>query len=219
MAVHAENIVKLAKQQDGDRYVFGGEARHDDTDPEVFDCSELVEWVCARLGVMPRMPDGSWIQAKHCKKNDTIIPVEKAIDTAGSLLFRFSSNPFVTKRPSKAHVAFSLGDGRTMEARSTALGVGIFPKAASRSWTHAGLIPGVDYSPTQVSLPVAEVGASELAMMPGDDDPDLQYVGVWQAVITAGVMNGKEPRRPLTRQELAAVLSRRVQIRELLGLD
>jgi cell wall-associated NlpC family hydrolase len=214
MAVHVENIVILAKQQDGDRYVFGGEARHDESDPAVFDCSELIEWVCARLGVNPRVPDGSWNQAKHCKKHDTLIPVEKGVDTAGSLLFRFSSNPFVTKRPSEAHVAMSLGDGRTMEARSTALGVGIFPKAADRGWTHAGLIPGAEYG----APPVAGHAITEPVVI-WDDEPDLQYVGVWQAVTAAGVVNGKEPRRPMTRQELAAVLSRKVQIRGLLGID
>ena len=105
MAVQSGKVVRLAVQQDGDRYVFGERTRFHETDPDVFDCSELIQWVCGRLGVEPEMPDGSWIQAKHCKNHDTLIEIDKGVDTAGALLFRFSSNPFGSDRPDRAHVA------------------------------------------------------------------------------------------------------------------
>jgi cell wall-associated NlpC family hydrolase len=41
------------------------------------------------------------------------------------------------------HIAISLGDGRTMEARGRKYGVGIFDNAAGREWTAAGTIPGL----------------------------------------------------------------------------
>jgi hypothetical protein len=41
-------------------------------------------------------------------------------------------------------VAISLGDGRTIEARGSAYGVGIF-SANGRGWTAGGLVPGMKY--------------------------------------------------------------------------
>lgn len=143
--VPVEDVVQLALKQAGDRYRFGTETRYDDPDPDEFDCSELVEWTCTRLKVQPKVPDGSWYQARHAQTYSKLVAVDKGIRTRGALLFRFSSSPFVGSRPTSSHVAISLGDGRTIEARSTVLGVGVFAGAEQRAWTHAGLIPGVEY--------------------------------------------------------------------------
>lgn len=153
--IAAADLVDLLVSQDGDRYIFGVEVSAGTADPTAFDCSELVEWACARLGVTPRMPDGSWYQARHVRSHGLEIPVAEAIDTAGALLFRFSSSPFTGGRPASAHVAVSTGDGRTIEARSTRHGVGRF-SAHGRGWTHAGLIPGVDYQEVPVSKPLED---------------------------------------------------------------
>lgn len=142
-----EEVLERALSSDGDRYVFGAEVSLDDDNPSAFDCSELVQWSCAQAGVEPTMPDGSWLQARHCNNHGLLIPVAEGIDTRGALLFKFSGDPFTGGRPSSAHVAFSLGDGTTIEARSSTYGVGIFD-ANGRGWTHAGLIPGVDHDPT-----------------------------------------------------------------------
>lgn len=150
--IPVNDLVDLLLSQDGDEYVFGAEASLDDADPDAFDCSELIEWACGRLGVSPRMPDGSWYQARHAKKHGMLIPIEEAINTKGALLYRFSSSPFAsTRRPKSAHVAVSLGDGKTIEARSSRHGVGVF-SAEGRGWTHASLVAGVDYD-TVVSAP------------------------------------------------------------------
>ena len=143
MATNSE-LLNLVISQAGDSYVFGVEVRSSESDPEAFDCSELVEWACARLDVEPRMPDGSWHQARHCRNHNTIIDIDQAIDTAGALLFTFSSSPFEGGRPRRAHVAISQGNGQTFEARSRRYGVGAF-RARDRGWTHAGLIPGLEY--------------------------------------------------------------------------
>jgi len=141
-------FIETLLSQEGDRYVFGAEASPSDTDPKAFDCSELVEWAAARCGVTPKVPDGSWYQARHCRDRGRLIPIDEAIRTPGALLFRFSGDPFTGGRPSSAHVAVSLGNGQTIEARSASHGVGRF-SASGRSWTLAGLLPGIDYSKTR----------------------------------------------------------------------
>ncbi|WP_437760865.1 GH25 family lysozyme [Sorangium sp. So ce1389] len=140
----ADALCQKLLSQTEDRYIYGHEVRLTDPNPSAFDCSELIEWGCAQLGVKPAMPDGSWVQARHVRAARLLMPVQTAIATRGALLFRFSGDPFAGGRPKHAHVALSLGDGRTIEARDTAHGVGVFP-ALERGWTHAGRIPGIDY--------------------------------------------------------------------------
>lgn len=158
----ARELVNVVKSQEGDEYVFGVEVSPSDSDPNAFDCSELVEWACNRLKVKPKIPDGSWYQASHCKKHDTIIDVETAINTEGALLFFFSSSPFGRSRPRQAHVAISLGNGKTFEARSKKKGVGTF-NALDRGWTHAGLIPGLKYADTSGEFFRRDGGLAEIA--------------------------------------------------------
>lgn len=181
--VTSEEFVDLALTQAGDRYVFGAEAKADDPNPKSFDCSELIEWVGRRLSVSPTIPDGSWYQARHCQKAKTLVSIEQGLETRGALLFRFSSSPFSGGRPSSSHVAISLGDGRTMEARSTREGVGVFGNASSRTWTHAGTIPGVEYSPARF--------------------PDA-----WRRATELGIVNGLRPTDLVTREEAAIIAMR-----------
>lgn len=142
--IPASALVDLMLSQDGDRYIFGAEVSPADDNPSAFDCSEIIEWACARLGVTPRVPDGSWYQYRHCKERGQVVPTSEAIDTPGALLFSFSSDPMTGGRPRSAHVAVSQGNGKTIEARSTRHGVGQFT-AHNRGWTHAGLLPGLEY--------------------------------------------------------------------------
>lgn len=113
--------------QQGKSYVFGAEVRMNDPSPNAFDCSELIEWAAARAGV--RVPDGSINQINAA----TPMSVDEAMRTPGALLFR---------RGDPNHIAISLGDGRTIEARGRRYGVGIFD-ASGRGWTRAGTIPGL----------------------------------------------------------------------------
>lgn len=130
-----EDFVAIALTQRGDPYVFGAEASFRDPDPAAFDCSELVEWASARLGV--KFVDGAQNQRDVCKRAGTAIPVEQAGRVRGALLFR------IDEGPGNDHVAISLGDGNTIEARGKRYGVNVF-STASRRWTDAGLIPGLD---------------------------------------------------------------------------
>lgn len=133
-----QQFVDLALQQSGDRYVMGHEVSLDDANPDTFDCSELVEWAAKRVGV--DVTDGSWLQYLDLKQRGALMPVEEALRTPGALLFSFSEEPTPGGgRPSQAHVAISLGDGRTIEARGREYGVGIFE--AGDRFEYAGMIP------------------------------------------------------------------------------
>jgi cell wall-associated NlpC family hydrolase len=143
--VYASDFVALLMKQAGDRYDYSVTAADTDPNPTVFDCAELVRWGCARLGVVPRMPDGSWIQAQHCERHGTLVDVDTATRTHGALLFYFKGNWRASKRPASAHVAVSLGTGSTIEARNPSLGVGVFP-VKGRPWTLGGRVPGLRYT-------------------------------------------------------------------------
>lgn len=133
-------FLDAATAQAGDRYVFGATASVDDADPDVFDCSELVKWAAGRQGV--EVPDGTWLQYLDLKADGATMSVEEAIRTPGALLFSFPSEPQPGQgRPSRAHVAISLGDGRTIEAANPRKGV-IFGEAEGR-FNFAGFIPGL----------------------------------------------------------------------------
>jgi peptidoglycan hydrolase-like protein with peptidoglycan-binding domain len=126
----ADAFVQRALAQNGDRYIFGAETNLNDANPRAFDCSELVQWAAAQVGVS--IPDGTMNQLPHIQRAGKGISVDQALRTRGALLFR------------PGHVAISLGDGRTIEARGSQYGVGIF-NAHGRGWTAGGLIPGMQY--------------------------------------------------------------------------
>jgi cell wall-associated NlpC family hydrolase len=131
----AADFTTFCEQQAGKRYVYGAEVRLDDPNPTAFDCSELVQWGCARVGVV--FPDGSGAQYAACKRAGTLISVADAAKTRGALLFRGPGG--------SEHVAVSRGNGKeTIEARGSAYGVMVAP--VEGRFTAAGLIPGMDYS-------------------------------------------------------------------------
>lgn len=128
----ALDFVTVCLTQAGDPYVFGAEASGSDPNPRAFDCSELIEWACARVGV--KFVDGSVNQINACARAGREIPLAQGIRTRGAVLFR---------RGNPNHIAVSLGDGRTIEARGRAYGVGSFQ--ATGRFERAGLIPGLRY--------------------------------------------------------------------------
>jgi cell wall-associated NlpC family hydrolase len=133
-----EEFVREALAQAGDRYVFGVQDSLNDPNPTAFDCSELTRWAAHQAGV--DLPDGSWLQYQALAKEGGAMSVDQALKTRGALLFYFSQPPTGGGRPSEAHVAISLGDGRTIEARSTKDGVGVF-QANTIKFNYAAAIP------------------------------------------------------------------------------
>jgi cell wall-associated NlpC family hydrolase len=130
-----EDFVQMALGEKGVKYVFGAHASFDDADPPAFDCSELVLWAAARCGV--QFADGAQAQRDACERAGTLLPVGVGIHTRGALLFR------IDEGPGNDHVAISLGDGRTIEARGRQFGTNVF-QATGRRWTHAGTVPGLE---------------------------------------------------------------------------
>jgi cell wall-associated NlpC family hydrolase len=167
----ADAFVEAALAQKGDSYVFGAEAGLDDPDPDSFDCSELTQWAADQVGVT--IPDGAMYQYLDLKGKDQLMPVEEALHTKGALLFYFSSEPTASGgRPSTAHVAISLGDGRTIEARGTSYGVNEF--GGEDRFNYAGVIPGMgdaaDPLATTASYDQIDAGAAPTQV--GDTDGD-----------------------------------------------
>ena len=150
-----DRFVQAAVNQRGDRYVYGAETSLSDPNPKVFDCSELTQWAAHQAGVT--IPDGAEYQYMDLKQKHALVSVEEALHTKGALLFYFSSEPTpANPRPSRAHVAISLGDGRTIEARGRAYGVDEF--SAKNRFNYAGVIPGIsatDAAPTHPEPAVA----------------------------------------------------------------
>jgi cell wall-associated NlpC family hydrolase len=165
-----QDFLQAALSQRGDPYIWGANASFSDPNPRGFDCSELVRWAAHRGGVT--LPDGSWQQYLALQRQGAVIPVEQAIHTPGALLFRFSSTPRPGGgRPGEAHVAISLGNGKTIEARGRAYGVNEF--SAEHRFTYAAVIPdlhGDAVGSHQASFDQVDAGAAVSA--PVDSDAD-----------------------------------------------
>jgi cell wall-associated NlpC family hydrolase len=137
----ATDFVATALGQSGKPYVWASSASSSDANPTSFDCSELTKWAAARNGVT--IPDGAAHQYVWLKEQGATMTVEEALRTPGALLFTFDSEPQpgLGGEPPRAHVAISLGNGKTIEARGRAYGTGVFD--AGDRFNYAGMIPGM----------------------------------------------------------------------------
>jgi cell wall-associated NlpC family hydrolase len=164
-------FVDLCIAQRGDPYVWGAKG------PGVFDCSGLVSWSCGELHVSPAMPGGSWNQLSHCLAHGLGVSIDKGVATFGALLFMGAGG--------SEHVAVSLGNGMTIEARGRAYGVNEFG-TQGRPWSAAALIPGLDY--TNGTAPkeddMAEPGPAVDAVM--FDDGTGYVLDRWGGISSVG---------------------------------
>lgn len=117
-------MVDFALAQAGDSYVWGAHG------PDAWDCSGLVQSATAAGGRTLAAPSAS--QWATCVSQGKTISVATALKTRGALLFRIDVSTY-------NHVAISLGNGSTMEARGSAYGTGVFSGAADGGWTGAAL--------------------------------------------------------------------------------
>jgi hypothetical protein len=128
----AYDFVNLCLRQAGDTYVYGGEASLTDPDPDVFDCSELIQWAAHRVGCF--MPDGSSNQMAYMRSKGTAIAPSAGLAIRGAVLWI------------PGHVAVSLGGHTgTIEATNRTYGVRRWGPGRSFSWQGAGRIPGMRY--------------------------------------------------------------------------
>jgi cell wall-associated NlpC family hydrolase len=137
----ANQFVSTALSQSGKPYVWASSASASDPNPVSFDCSELTKWAAARSGVT--IPDGAAHQYVWLKEQGATMTVQQALQTPGALLFSFAGEPQpgLSGEPPHAHVAISLGNGKTIEAKGHAYGVGVFD--AGDRFNYAGMIPGM----------------------------------------------------------------------------
>lgn len=113
----------------GSEYVWGSKG------PDTFDCSGLIYSTLVELGAPSDTPMGSW----HQQNWMTEIPVEQAIKTEGALLY------YPKTKDRVAHIAVSLGNGKTIEARNPESGVGSW-SSENRGWAKGGLVPVIEYT-------------------------------------------------------------------------
>ncbi len=134
-------FVETALAQAGKPYQWGATASTTDANPASFDCSELTKWAAARSNVT--IPDGAAHQYAWLKEQGATMPVQQALQTPGALLFHFTEEPQpgLGGEPEHAHVAISLGNDKTIEAKGHAYGVGVFD--AGDRFNYAGMISGM----------------------------------------------------------------------------
>jgi hypothetical protein len=147
------DIIAVARQHIGEDYILGAVAPLANTQHRgPWDCAEFVSW-CAyqAYGIVyavrppdPRLGEsysGWWYEdARNVGREVT---VAKALETEGAILVR---KPRSQGSPRIGHVAISLGNGSTIEAKDRATGVAEVRNAASRLWDLGVYIPGVSYA-------------------------------------------------------------------------
>ena len=189
-----DRFVQFARDQIGDPYRFGAEARFGELDPTAFDSSELVEWAAHRVGLTD-MPDGSWHQYRWLHERGAAVSVEEALQTKGALVFGFSSDPLASPdRPARAYVGISLGDGRVLDVSERAGEVREMDPGGF--YNYGAVIPelhGIDDG-SPLDDPLGLPGG--VGFMPAPDDP-VTPVG---PVIPAGpvdAVTGADPLQPV----------------------
>jgi cell wall-associated NlpC family hydrolase len=143
----ADAFVQKALGQRGHPYKFG--EGHDIGNPNEysFDCSGLVLWAAQQSGYTGLGNTNAQGIYQYAVDHNSTMSVDQALKTKGALLFGKNGDKV-------SHVAISMGDGTTMEAKSTAAGVDVFP--ARGGWDAAAMLPGMGAS----SAPSSSVAPS-----------------------------------------------------------
>jgi cell wall-associated NlpC family hydrolase len=169
-----QTFLHAAVAQRGDSYVFGAKGTGQ-ANPTAFDCSGLTAWAAHEAGV--ELPAGAAYQYVALKQQGMVIPVDQAIHTPGALLFHFATEPQpgMQGEPPIAHVAISLGNGKTIEAADPQDGVTEFNAGGGR-FNYAAIIPGIGDLPPSTDTTAGHAPLDDsthpldaTATDPGDD--------------------------------------------------
>ena len=165
------DFVREALTAQGIRYVLGAKWGGGVWPPRALDCSGLVTAVAQRLGLGIGRVHGSANQWAYCARYGRRVTAVEAATTPGLLCFRVGVTPI-------NHVAITLGDNKTMEARSshTTPQVGVFGAMTSRRWTAFVTIPGVTYREEPVKPPPSPAPPTPTpppAPDDGEEDDDM----------------------------------------------
>jgi hypothetical protein len=192
-----QEIVQTARKHKNEKYVLGSKAPLANKDWKgPWDCAEFVSWCAYQAyqiiyAVRPANPvsgesySGWWFD--DGKKVGIDIPVEQAIATEGAILVR---KPNYSPNLKIGHVAISLGDGGTIEAKDKANGVLEVKGASNRPWSLGILLPGVKYKAGAAGAQSYKEPANLLYL----DSPYMRGAKVkalQQALVAKGVFPGK----------------------------
>lgn len=144
-----EDILAWGRKHLGDKYVFGALTPVAAADPHVFDCSKFASCaVYQATGIVygcdqdhdPRHAYGGTIYwARDAHARGQIVTLGRAAATPGAFLLRLAVNGEC------GHIVISDGQGGTVEAACTRLGV-IAGTVHRRRWDLGILVPGVQYA-------------------------------------------------------------------------
>ena len=189
MAATGNDLVQLARQHLGEKYVLGANAPKDNANWKgPWDCAEFASWLifqvagslygCEDDGGNPSTADaytGYW--DRDAKRLGQIITLDAAASTPGAAVLR------IPPPGSIGHVVISDGAGGTVEAHGSADGV-VALKLANRRWDMGILVPGISYTqnaPQPVPPPATTIYRLTTPPMTGQPVRDIQ-----QALSTAG---------------------------------
>jgi N-acetylmuramoyl-L-alanine amidase len=144
-----DDVVRLATQHLGERYLFGVFVPKDNPDWRgPWDCAEFTTWlVYNATGRLYGVADpegqlaeadawtGFWLQ--DADERGSRCSLADAAATPGAFVLRHSARG--------GHIAVSDGDGGTIEARSSRTGV-VRARITGRRWDTGVLVPWIDYA-------------------------------------------------------------------------
>lgn len=116
-------FIELGKKLVGKPYSFGVEVNLKESNPDNIkglDCSELVEYLFAQIGIV--VPDGSYNQAKVCRQLKFGPPPATDVLLIGDLGFKW-----IPETKSIHHVGVHIGGDSVLEAKGEQWGVVITP--------------------------------------------------------------------------------------------
>ena len=181
-AATGNQIVQIAQQHVGEKYVFGVLVPKNNANWKgPWDCAEFASWTIFQAGAIlygcdrdssdPSTADaftGYW--ERDANNRGEIIPLEQAARTAGAAVLR------IPKPGAVGHIVFSDGNGGTVEAHSTQDGV-IRSTLANRRWDMGILVPGITYtqgSAVPVPAPTTVIYRLNNPIMVGDTVKEIQ---------------------------------------------
>lgn len=153
-----KDVLAIAKRHGTGTYILGARAPLTNKNwMGPWDCAEFASWCAYQaygivFGAKPLDPlradayTGFWWD--HAVQQNAKCSVQEALITPGAFLLR-KPGAF---QISIGHIAISLGDGTTYDAKSSRAGVGHFPNAAGRPWSCGVLLPGIRYQPGSGSI-------------------------------------------------------------------
>jgi peptidoglycan hydrolase-like protein with peptidoglycan-binding domain len=190
-----KDVLTVAEPHVGEQYVLGTPVpKHNPEWKGPWDCSEFASWCVWQAyrivyGVNP--PDirngkaysGYW--ADDAASKGQVVEIGQAIATPGAILLRKPRR--TTSGAVIGHVAISLGDGSTVEAHSSRVGVAIVQNAASRPWSLGILLPGVEYA-RSAATPYKEPAHLFQLANPYARGPEI--VAIQRALLSHGIHAG-----------------------------